>query len=263
MQLRKEKRARGGKPAAEIRRRIDAGIQAAGGGSRLFFRADDIGVPSTGIERLMTLFARMRVPLSLAVVPAWLTGERWRRLLQAGRKSPELWCWHQHGWRHANHERSGKKQEFGPSRPPAKASQEVRRGRDRLQTLMGRHFYPVFTPPWNRCSAETLAELVNLNFRAVSRSRNSQPPAPRCLPEFSVHVDLHTRKEPKEEDARNAALGELQQGMGDSLCGVMLHHRRMNDRAFAFLELLLEILVQNSRIELVNFRDLLGHRQPE
>ena len=66
---------------------------------------------------------------------------------------------------------------------------------------MEAEFYPVFTPPWNRCSLDTLQLLGELGYVAVSRCRGSMPQAPRGVPDFYANVDLHTRKE------RDPALG--------------------------------------------------------
>ena len=49
----------------------------------------------------MELFSQFRVPLNLAVVPAWLTRIRWQNIMSAGKFVDELWCWHQHGRRGA------------------------------------------------------------------------------------------------------------------------------------------------------------------
>ncbi|HSO67243.1 MAG TPA: hypothetical protein VLP30_05240, partial [Desulfatirhabdiaceae bacterium] len=84
---------------------------------QIFFRADDVAIPDSEILKLMRLFQKYGVPLALAVIPAWLTPVRWKIFQKIDRQSPELWQWHTHGWRHVNHESSGKKQEFGPSRP--------------------------------------------------------------------------------------------------------------------------------------------------
>ena len=250
-------------PTAALRRCVEAGIDAAGGSSRIFFRADDIGVPSANWQRLMALFAGKRVPLSAAVVPAWITARRWRHIRKMGDSSPELWCWHQHGWRHVNHEPEGRKQEFGPARSADSIARDLKRGRDRLADILQEAFIPVFTAPWNRCSAGALAALVKLNFAAVSRKKNAQPAAPRGLREFPVHVDLHTRTQTSASNAGKAVLKELRKGIAGGCCGVMIHHRQMNDQAFEILETLLQILVQNARIELVNFCHLLASRQRE
>ena len=141
------------KPVPDWRRRLEASIRRAAsdgtGVTQLFFRADDVAVPGERFRDMLRVFAQNEVPLNLAVVPAWLTRERWRALSRLGASTPRLWCWHQHGWRHMNHEPQGKKQEFGPARPPEALRRDLDRGRERLQRLMGDCFYPVFTPPWS------------------------------------------------------------------------------------------------------------------
>jgi peptidoglycan/xylan/chitin deacetylase (PgdA/CDA1 family) len=126
------------------------------GDAYIFFRADDIAVPGKQFAHLLEVFSQNRVPLCLAVVPAWLTRQRWRVLKNIAQNTASRWCWHQHGWRHVNHEIDGKKQEFGPVRSRADLEHDIRRGRQRLESLLGQSFYPVFTPPWNRCDQKTL-----------------------------------------------------------------------------------------------------------
>jgi hypothetical protein len=221
----------------------------------VFFRADDIAVPSSRFRRLLEVFSFHRTPLCLAVVPAWLTVERWRAIAGMGDKAGRLWCWHQHGWRHVNHEDDGKKQEFGPQRSPLAIADDIRRGRQRLRSLMGTRFYPVFTPPWNRCGPEALAVLNNLGYRGVSRSRGSRPPPPEGLPSFDVNVDLHTRKEALPQAGWDSLFAELHRAISEGCCGIMIHHQRMNDAAFDFLDLLLRALKMQPKIQLVHFQD--------
>ena len=222
----------------------------------LFFRADDVAAPGTNMVRLMDLFTRYRVPLCLAVVPAWLTRTRWLQLESIGRKEPSLWCWHQHGWRHVNHEPEGKKEEFGPSRSSFTIQEELIRGKRRLQTLMGDSFSPFFTPPWNRCSRNTLDLLKDLNYKAVSRSRMSLPPAPDGLPDFAVNVDLHTRKEEDPVSGWNGLFSEIRSALSQNHCGMMIHHQRMNEAAFVFLEIFIQALLKQRRFRPVDFGDL-------
>ncbi len=248
------------KPAADWSQRLEACIRDAAAArssvTRVFFRADDVAVPGAQFRDMLRVFTLHDVPLNLAVVPAWLTATRWQALVHIGRMAPHLWCWHQHGWRHQNHEPQGKKQEFGPARPPAALRRDVDRGRRRLKRLLGAKFHPVFTPPWNRCTAEVLSHLRQSGYTAVSRSPNSHPACPRGVADMVVDIDLHTRKEKNPEDGWRAILDALGRGLTNPVCGFMLHHQRMNSRALAGLDHLLRLLNACSRFEAMDFRQL-------
>jgi peptidoglycan/xylan/chitin deacetylase (PgdA/CDA1 family) len=231
-------------------------LTVAGGPGCIFFRADDVAAPGKNLARLMEIFERYRVPLSLAVVPAWLTRPRWEQLKALGQKGGSLWCWHQHGWRHMNHEGEGKKQEFGQSRGLARIREDIIRGRNRLEMYMEKDFFPVFTPPWNRCGSTTLELLKEFGYHAVSRSKGSHPPTPAELPDFQVNVDLHTRKELGSDECWNALFAELKLALLSSVCGIMIHHQRMNDVAFDFLELLIQAFSRHKGLCLAHFGDL-------
>ena len=233
--------------------KIDAGAPIY-----VFFRADDVAVPSQSFVRLMDLFARKHIPLSLAVVPAWLTRPRWRQIRKIGQTESVLWCWHQHGWRHANHEPTGKKQEFGPSRTQDHAMSDLIRGRRRLETLMEDYFEPIFTPPWNRCDGKTLRLLKSLDYIGVSRSHSDQTPGPEGLPDFGVNVDLHTRKAADPGEAREDLFRELEAALGSRLCGIMIHHQRMNEADFSFLEIFLNHLLKNKKCYLTHLKELMA-----
>ncbi len=226
------------------------------GAGTIFFRADDVAVPGRQFSRLMDLFSAYGVPLSLAVVPAALTRKRWQYLKGFEKKSPSRWCWHQHGWRHVNHETEGKKQEFGGGRKVSQIKRDLMRGKERLEMLMGDHFFPVFTPPWNRCSSSTLKLIKELGYAAVSRSRGSKTQSPRGLPDYFVNVDLHTRKEKGPAEAWEKLFSELRQAIASKHCGIMIHHRMMNGAAFDFIEVLIKKLVESQNLQPVNFRDM-------
>ena len=229
--------------------------------SAVFFRADDIAVPGRQFSRLMALFSKYRVPLCLAVVPAWLTRSRWSALRRVANNAGSLWCWHQHGWRHVNHESQGKKQEFGPARRRADLERDIGRGRQRLEELLGKRFYPVFTPPWNRCGQGALDVLNSLGYAGISRSRGSTPPTSRGLPNFDVNVDLHTRKETVAADGWRNLFDELQQAIASGRCGIMIHHQLMNQAAFDFLVILLKALKANKTMQLVHFKGMIDYKQ--
>lgn len=226
------------------------------GKTLFFFRADDIGVPGRNFSRMMELFLRYRLPLCLAVVPTWLTRQRWEALAPLAEKGGDLFCWHQHGWRHVNHEVQGKKQEFGPGRPVIDIRTDLAKGQQRLAAVLNHRFALFFTPPWNRCTRETMAALVSLGFEGISRSAGNDPGPPLGLKEISVHVDLHTRKETSPDLGWQALFNELSQGMESGVCGIMLHHMRMNEAAFIFLDALLRQVASQRKIEVATFTTL-------
>jgi hypothetical protein len=222
----------------------------------VFFRADDVGVPSENFFRLISLFSRYQTPLSLAVVPAWLTHQRWDQLRAPTGNMSSLWCWHQHGWRHANHTRKGKKHEFGLSRSSSQIKTDLKNGMDRLKNIMGENFYPIFTPPWNRCDNNTIKQLKNLHYKAISRSSGNKPENMEGIAEYNVNVDLHTRKEKDPERGWDNLFEELGQALANGLCGIMVHHQLMNDQSFVFMESLFQTLLDKSGIKTVHLKHL-------
>jgi hypothetical protein len=222
----------------------------------VFFRADDIGIPSPRFGQLIECFKKHNLPLCLATVPSWLTEQRLKDLRQITGKNNPQWCWHQHGRVHRNFEKDGKKQEFGPARTKNDIHTSLSKGRKRLEQLLDKDFHPVFTPPWNRCSSDTLQALADLGFKAVSRSKGARPETLAKLPDFQVNVDLHTRKEIDPQLALDNLLLELEQGFVSGLCGIMIHHQRMNRAALELLDLLLGIIKCNRKLVPVHFADL-------
>ncbi len=235
---------------------VEKGLKAHGK-AMVFFRADDIGVPSKNFEQMMAVFLKYRAPLCLAVVPAWMTRQRRDAMEDFFAKENDFFCWHMHGYRHMNHETKGKNQEFGPARSSRELLYDLSRGNQRLQSIMGKHLTPVFTPPWNRCSLETMKHLKKMGFKGISRSYGSLPAAPRGLKDFPVHVDLHTRKEKQAEKGWQNLLEEIRKGMASPACGIMIHHMRMNNQAFIFLEYLIKLFSGYKQIKIVSYTDLI------
>ena len=202
------------------------------------------------------MFRHHLMPLCLAVVPCWLTPARLSRLTAATGEDHDLWCWHQHGRLHRNFEPTGKKQEFGPSREAATIRKQLLAGRTRLEGLLGERFFPVFTPPWNRCSQDTLVALRDMGYLGLSRSRGARPAADGVIEDIQIGVDLHTRKEKEPGQALANLVRELEDELASGCCGIMLHHQRMNDAAFLLMERLLELLAARPNLHPCRFNQL-------
>jgi len=209
-----------------------------------FFRDDDVGVADEKLYRLLDLFAMYRVPVDLAVIPDALEARLAERLVGRRLGSPDLLGLHQHGLRHANHEPSGRKCEFGASRPAAQQLADIAAGRDRLVSLLADNLDPLFTPPWNRCSQATADALAQLGFAALSRDSGAAPLDLHGLAEIAVNADwmqAGTADAPKlaERIARSVAAG--------APVGVMLHHAVTSEEQLQALERLLDLLARHPR----------------
>ncbi len=226
----------------------------------VFFRADDIGAGGRAFNALCEIFRAHQIPLGMAVVPAWLSDVRAKQLFSAAPREESLWAWHQHGWRHVNWERAGKKSEFGEQRPIEKQWRDIQQGKQKMLDIFGNQFVNVFTPPWNRLSGSTLRILQELGFEGVSMGkyfpRGLRPPL--TMKNLRVNLDLHTRKEKDSQKDYRDMLEELAALLGRrEPVGIMIHHQKMTYFAFEFLDELLVLLKSLPGIQFVSFQEIL------
>lgn len=191
----------------------------------VFFRDDDAGWGDARLVALLDRFAASGLPVDLAVIPMALDAGLAPEL--AARPQVGL---HQHGLAHVNHEREGRKHEFGPSRSAEAQRSDLAAGRERLADLLGARVDPVFTPPWNRCTADTGRCLAELGFEVLSREAGAAPLGVPELGELPVTVDwfAHRRGTRLSASELGARIGEAI-GSGAPL-GVMFHHAVMDAR---------------------------------
>ncbi|MCX7823651.1 MAG: hypothetical protein N2260_09465 [Syntrophobacterales bacterium] len=229
----------------------------------IFFRADDIGVPSVAFNALCRIFKHFNVPLALSVVPSWLNTSRINYLFQIASPSEDLWSWHQHGWRHTNWEKDGKKSEFGSSRNENQKWQDLWKGFNRMKEVLNVHFVPVFTPPWNRVSPDTFRLLSKLGFKAVSTDQRLvlRKDLSR-LKNFRIYLDLHTQKVVNYRPAFDDLLENCRRLlMVREPAGIMIHHNRMNLNAFLFLANFLEVATKSPYIAFTSFKEMLNKNE--
>lgn len=227
-------------------------------GCDVFFRADDIGYPGRQFSDMISVFKKHEVPLSLAVVPAWVNESRINELLETLGPDLSLWCMHQHGYRHRNCEKEGKKYEFGPSRDKKVISKELTKGRKKLDHLLGDNFCPYFTPPWNRCTSEAMHCLADLGFIAISRSINVTPCPLDNLPDLPINIDLHTLKEKTPANGIQRLQTQIETAVTTDYAGFMLHHQRMNQTSLLFLDYLLGKIKDTPSFKIKDIREMLS-----
>lgn len=189
----------------------------------VFFRDDDAGRDDARLAALLSCFSRHGVVVDLAVIPALVTpslADDLGRRLAAGEVRV-----HQHGLAHVDHEVAGRKHEFGPARSAAQQAADLGAGRDLMLRWFGAAAVdPVFTPPWNRCTADTGRALLELGLRVLSRDSGAAPLDVPGLVEVPVTLDWFGHRKGVRWTRRELGARLATQVAGPDPIGVMLHH---------------------------------------
>jgi hypothetical protein len=227
-----------------------------------FFRDDDAGWEDERLMTLLDLFAHHGVPIDLAAIPLDMTPSLARELSDRARDAGLVGI-HQHGYAHVNHEREGRRCEFGPSRSEPAQLRDIGDGRERLLDLFGPVLQPMFTPPWNRCTEDTGACLVELGVEVLSRDRTAGALALPGLRELAVQVDWFAKR--KGEALSRAAIGELlgARASNPAPLGVMLHHAVMGVDDMAAVGELLDLVAAHDRTRCLSMAAVLEHVNEE
>ena len=233
-----------------LRAALDAAPRPVG----FFFRDDDAGWRDDRLSELLDVFARLGMPLDLAVIPAALGDDAALELRRRVERSDGRLGVHQHGYAHENHEPEGRKCEFGPARSRDEQLRDIEAGSARLARLLGT-VEPIFTPPWNRCSETTGRCLVELGFEVLSREARAAPLGLQQLRERPVHVDWFKRRDrvhlPLETIAELAAAAAEHGGP----VGIMFHHPLMDEHELRATDELLSLLAGHDLARCVRMRD--------
>jgi hypothetical protein len=216
---------------------------------RCFFRDDDAGWDDDRLLALLDRFAARGLPVDVAVIPRALDAGLARELAA---RPVGL---HQHGLAHANHEREGRKREFGPSRGAATQRRDVEAGREQLRELLGDRVDPIFTPPWNRCTSATGHVLAELGFAALSREARAAPLGVPGLRELPITVDwlAHRHGERVSWAELGARIAQARRPLG-----VMFHHAVMGAEDLRRAGELLDLLAEHDAARPARMMDLVG-----
>ncbi len=223
----------------------------------LWWRDDDAGRPDPRLDRLLALAHGLKVPLALAVVPAWLE-QPVAAEISASREASVL----QHGWAHADHARPGERRiELGGRADRSRLLSDLARGHRRLREVFGDRFQPILVPPWNRIAPDLLPALPGLGFRALSIwDEGDLGPMPAGLARLDVHVDPIDWRGGR----RWIGLATLAERLacrlvrGDTPVGLVTHHLVMEPRDFDELARLLDLLRGRADVRLMPVGRLLG-----
>ena len=227
--------------------------------ARFWLRDDDAVAPTAALERLLVLREEYQVPLTLAVVPAYVKEQLARRLAHEVGVNVAV-----HGWSHENHAAANeKKQELGPHRALNVMSAELGEGYRLLEKLFPDRFVPVLVPPWNRIDPLLLNELANLDFKALSVFGRPNEKFTAVLPVINAHVDLMdwhgTRGCRDHGQLVEAIVRELRLRFRshDEPVGILTHHLVHDESAWEFLRRLFAVVAATPAGRWVSLRELL------
>lgn len=233
-----------------------------------FFRDDDAGWAGRMLWPLTGLFATSGVTLDVAAIPAEVGEVTARRLGQLAQDG--VIRVYQHGKAHRNHERTGRRCEFGPSRWPAEQLADLASGRELLSARLGGIVEPVFVPPWNRCSDLTRTLLAELGFAGLSRDLPGLRYHEQGLAEIGVCVDWTRvwREGGQERLGRElaAAIGRRTPASPDpdpDPIGVMLHHATLGPDELLALRDLLAVVRDHPAVRLTSLAELVAELAAE
>jgi len=221
-----------------------------------FFRDDDAGWSDDRLFRLIDCFSMQAVPLDLAAIPQAFDSKRASLLSRGMEASDNLVGIHQHGFCHMNYQVEGRKCEFGSARSLEQQKTDIRNGSTLLHGYFGDRLDSIFTPPWNRCTQNTVDVLNDLTFSAISRDETAASLDSGSLAELPVGIDWFKKKrgvriQPIEIGAAIAAAVE-----DKDIVGIMLHHEHMDRHERSMLDALLALLVSSSHVKCLPMRDL-------
>ncbi|MCG3117640.1 MAG: hypothetical protein LLH30_18380 [Candidatus Manganitrophus sp. SA1] len=237
---------------AEDKRKID-----------LFLRDDDVDTDEESLQQLFDVTLAHYVPLNLEIIPGALTDSGIKLLDHHKHLHPNLFELNQHGWMHRNHEKVGRKCEFGISRTFDQQWEDISRGKALLEKIFGDKFYPAFTPPWNRCNEETFQVLDRLGFQVFSKDKGDRPVTGFGFKEISTTLDLYrwkgrTSMKSPDEIVESLAIQMRETGP----VGILLHHKVMNEEAFHFLDALLGLFCRYPNVRFHLFQSLAEAAEP-
>lgn len=239
-------------------------LQVEKRGIDIFLRDDDIDEDEETLRQLIDISLANSIPLNLQIIPHHLTASTIRLLKQQKKFHPTLLELNQHGWQHLNHEKEGKKCEFGFSRTFEQKFEDISRGKTLLEEVFEDKFYPVFTPPWNRCAEDTFKVIDRLGFKVFSKDKGGQPVTGFRFREISTTLDLYRWKGGPVMRSQEEIVRQLVFQIENlRVIGILLHHKVMNQKAFNFLDILLCVLRKYSNIRFHTFQSMVESVEPE
>jgi hypothetical protein len=128
------------------------------------YRNDDVNDLSTELADLSEIFLIRGVPLAMAVEPGNLTDETASWLLALKARHGSLVEIVQHGWNHTRYSKG----EFDGSRSYVQQFEDLKRGKEKLESVFRMDFFPMLTIPFGVYTADTVLAASHLKYKVFS-----------------------------------------------------------------------------------------------
>lgn len=212
----------------------------------IFFRADDLGMSAQKQSELCKLFLKHEIPVCLAVVPVWMTHSWLYEMSRDIDFRSEIFCWHQHGFAHMNHnsEYIPYKSEFSNAQSYEQKYNKLLRGSRMMDDVFGDYWKRVFTPPWNHLDDDTLDILHTLDYVGKSQCIKSAIPH-HSLVDKNINVDFVRLND-----------GDVFAAFKTGAMGIMIHPDIMTEIDFIVLDYFLTKCKKLPNVKIVDFSDM-------
>ncbi len=223
-----------------------------------YFRDDDAGWDDLTLFKLLDLFQLYAVPIDLAVIPKCLSKVLATELVLRISEYGHQIGLHQHGYNHSNHQSTGRKCEFGDCRTADQQFSDIVIGQRILKDCLGDYLQPMFTPPWNRCTQDTVDVLESLGFESLSRDYSAVLLQTDQLQEIPVHIDWFAKRKGVRLDFQMLGKQMAQRIQQHDSIGIMLHHQMTSADERAVLAELLELVSTHSSVHTCLMTEISG-----
>jgi hypothetical protein len=112
----------------------------------------------------------------------------------------------------------------------------------RIKSLFGSAADTIFTPPWNRCTQDTVNHLNALGFDVLSRDLSGTPVQHGELREIAVGVDWSRYWKKDNSGPSDIARRIADLAGSEEAVGIMLHHAEMDTTQRMHIQDLLRLL---------------------
>jgi MoaA/NifB/PqqE/SkfB family radical SAM enzyme len=222
-----------------------------------FFRDDDVDELTPNLEKLINLFVKYNVPISLQLIPTKLTKQCIDFLKNIKKNNTDIIELCQHGYSHDDYSYQNTSiknfdhsYEFGDNILQKDQYKLIKKGRSILNSYFGELISDVFTPPFHGYNKETLNALKDNSIKIISsfsNGDNKEIDNKEIDNKEITFIDCNI--DPVNDYNHNLFLNPkiiidqmIEKTSEDKFVGFLLHHKLLNSSQFLFIESLLKLI---------------------